>query len=342
MTAQSDFQAAVDRVGTARGAEEDQDWALTAGGRLLMEEVLERRIVEALDEVAEQVAAAQEPAQELFGDPLTWARGQEAAWREQGVALKAPPTTSPRDFAVETLIIASFYAGLFLLYELITWSWADPLKLSFLLAPLALALTSRTIAAVHTAVTAARSHTAGVLAAVAAALPGIALSVGVFALGNPVTLPGTAMLGFLGAVVAYALLAWATALAWPARPARTAAPHDGASWYDALGAALRSRGNLTDSRVKEILAEARSHAQEAGTSPAEEFGAAEAYAQRFAPNRAVAARRRAWLMTGVAGLALLTGVLSLVNGQLRPWAVLWLLLVVVIAALEWRRARKLS
>ena len=42
MTAQSDFQAAVDRVGTARGAEEDQDWALTAGGRLLMEEVLER------------------------------------------------------------------------------------------------------------------------------------------------------------------------------------------------------------------------------------------------------------------------------------------------------------
>ncbi len=276
MTAQSDFQAAVDRVGTARGAEEDQDWALTAGGRLLMEEVLERRIVEALDEVAEQVAAAQEPAQELFGDPLTWARGQEAAWREQGVALKAPPTTSPRDFAVETLIIASFYAGLFLLYELITWSWADPLKLSFLLAPLALALTSRTIAAVHTAVTAARSHTAGVLAAVAAALPGIALSVGVFALGNPVTLPGTAMLGFLGAVVAYALLAWATALAWPARPARTAAPHDDASWYDALGAALRSRGDLTDSRVKEILAEARSHAQEAGTSPAEEFGAAEA------------------------------------------------------------------
>ena len=49
MTAQSDFQAAVDRVGTARGAEEDQDWALTAGGRLLMEEVLEHRIVEALD-----------------------------------------------------------------------------------------------------------------------------------------------------------------------------------------------------------------------------------------------------------------------------------------------------
>lgn len=342
MTAQSDFQAAVDRVGTARGAEEDQDWALTAGGRLLMEEVLERRIVEALDEVAEQVAAAQEPAQELFGDPMTWARGQKAAWREQGVALKAPPTTSPRDFAVETLIIASFYAGLFLLYELITWSWADPLRLSFLLAPLALALTSRTIAAVHTAVTAARSHTAGVLAAVAAALPGIALTVGVFALGNPVTLPGTAMLGFLGAVVAYALLAWATALAWPARPARTAAPHDDASWYDALGAALRSRGDLTDSRVKEILAEARSHAQEAATSPAEEFGAAEAYAQRFPPNRAVAARRRAWLMTGVAGLALLTGVLSLVNGQLRPWAVLWLLLVVVIAALEWRRARKLS
>lgn len=97
----------------------------------------------------------------------------------------------------------------------------------------------------------------------AAALPGIALSVGVFALGNPVTLPGTAMLGFLGAVVAYALLAWATALVWPARPARTAAPHDDASWYDALGAALRSRGDLTDSRVKEILAEARSHAQEA-------------------------------------------------------------------------------
>lgn len=47
-------------------------------------------------------------------------------------------------------------------------------------------------------------------------------------------------------------------------------------------------------------------------------------------------------MTGVAGLVLLTGVLSLIDGQLRPWTVLWLLLVVVIAALEWRRARKLS
>ncbi|MEO1951228.1 SDR family oxidoreductase, partial [Thioclava sp.] len=42
----------------------------------------------------------------------------------------------------------------------------------------------------------------------------------------------------------------------------------------------------------------------------------EAHAQRFAPNRAVAARRRAWLMTGVAGLALLTSVLSLIDGQL--------------------------
>lgn len=342
MTAQTDFNAAVDRVGAARGADEDQDWALTAGGRLLMDDVLERRIIEALDEVAEQVAASQESAQELFGDPSLWAREQEQAWREQGLALKAPQTTTARDVAVETLIIASFYAGLFLLYELITWSWSAPLKLSFLLAPLALALTSRTILAVHTAVTAARSHTAGVLAAVATAVPGIALTVGVFALGNPVTLPGTGLLGFLGAVVAYALLAWVTALAWPARPARPAAAHDDASWYDALGAALRSRGDLTDSRVDEILAEARSHAQEAGAPPAEEFGAPEAYAARFAPNRAVAARRRAWLMTGVAGLVLLTGVLSLIDGQLRPWTVLWLLVVAIIAALEWRRALELS
>ena len=342
MTARTDFNAAVDRVGAARGADEDQDWALTAGGRLLMDDVLERRIIEALDEVAEQVAATQESAQELFGDPSLWAREQEQAWREQGLTLKAPQTTTARDIAVETLIMASFYAGLFLLYELITWSWSAPLKLSFVLAPLALALTSRTIVAVHTAVTAARSHTAGVLAAAAAALPGIALTVGVFALGNPVTLPGTGMLGFLGAVVVYALVAWVTALAWPARPARPAAAHDNASWYDALGSALRSRGDLTDSRVDEILAEARSHAQEAGAPPAEEFGAPEAYAARFAPNRAVAARRRAWLMTGVAGLVLLTGVLSLIDGQLRPWTVLWLLVVAIIAALEWRRALKLN
>ena len=341
MTAQTDFHAAVDRVGAARGADEDQDWALTAGGRLLMDDVLEQRIIEALDGVAEQVGASQESAQELFGDPLPWAREQEQTWREEGLALKAPQTTTARDFTVEALIIASFYAGLFLLYELITWSWTTPLTLSLLLAPLALALTSRAIVAAHTAVTASRSHTAGVLAAAAVAVPCIALTVGVFALGNPVVLPGTAMLGLLGAVVAYALLAWAAALAWPARPADPERPLDDGAWYDALGAVLRGRGDMPDSRVDEILAEARSHAQEAGASPAEEFGAPGAYASRFAQDRAVPARRRAWLMTGVAGLVLLVTVMELIDGEHVLRYALWLLLVVVIAALEWRRARKL-
>lgn len=335
---------AIDRVASARDEEADRDWAQQAAARMLFDDVDETRIVEALDDVAEQVEASQESPEDLFGDPVDWAQQRQSAWRDEGVELTTPTPLTLRRFCIETLITASVYSGMFLLMQVFTWSWSDPLTLSWLLAPLALALTSRAIEAAFTAVRAARTHALGVVAAVLTGIPGVALTVGVFAVGNGIGLPGTATLGVLGATVGYGVLAWALASLWPERAAAptATAPQDDDAWLRSLGRALRSRGDITDARAEEIMEEASAHAHEAGTSLTDEFGSPRAYAERFTADRRVSGRRRAWFWTVLASFGVVfLGIVAL-DGTLSVWNIAWLLLVVLIAVLEWRRVRRVS
>src|SRR5699024_10522024 len=303
----TDVAAAIDRVGAARGAPEDTDWARRVAAALLIADVLEARVVEALEEAAAQVSDAGEPAQTLLGDPDEWAAEHRSRWREEGTEQTAAPTAVRRDLVIETLIIANLYSGLFFVYELITWSWTDPFTLAGLAAPLALAVTSRAGEATFTPARARPSHTGGVVAAVLGrAVRGAAASAasvgdsgtgGSFGAAHGILRGPRAPLGALGAMVGYGRLASIVAQLWREQPRRagTQAPFSDDEWLAALGSALRTRGDMTDARIATVLAEAKEHAQDAGRSLPAEFSPPRAYAQRFEEDRAVRARRTAWL-----------------------------------------------
>lgn len=344
MTQHEDIASAIDRVDEAG----DDSWASRAAMTLLLDGVAADRVVEALDEVAVQVAASGESPRELFGDPDAWAAGRRSAWREDGVGHLERPRTRWIDALGETLIIATMYSGLFLLYLLLTWSWGKSLSLSMLLAPVALAIVSRSVHGAFTTVRARRSHAVGVLAAALTLMLGVVLTVGMFALTNDVTAGGSAMLGMLGMGAGSAVLGAVVVMLALDRSARTVRPlrpadvtlRDEAEWSVALGAALRERGDMTDARVREIVAEAQAHARDAGISPDIEFGAPRAYADRFRGSSAVSGRRSAWLSTGLVLLVLVYNVATVLDGDPSVWGIVWLLLVMAFAAAQWRAVRR--
>lgn len=341
MTRNEDVASAIERVDAAG----EDGWGGRAAMTMLLDDVAAHRVVEALDEVAAQVEESGESARELFGDPDAWAAGRRSAWREDGVEHLESSRTSWIDALGEMLVITTMYSGLFLLYLLLTWSWGEPLSLSMLLAPVALAVVSWSVHAAFTSVRARRSHGLGVLAAALTLALGVVLTVGMFALTNGITAAGSAMLGMLGLGVGAALLGAAVVMLAPDRSARSAraaddAPRDEADWSAELGAALRERGDMTDAQVREIVAEARAHARDAGTSPEVEFGAPRAYAARFSGSVAVRGRRAAWFSTGLVLPVLIYNVATVPDGGPSVWGVVWLLLVVVFAAAQWRAVRR--
>ncbi|MGO1183778.1 MAG: hypothetical protein ACTHZ5_08290 [Micrococcaceae bacterium] len=330
--------AAIGRIEAARHEPADGRWAWQAVSTMVIEDVAEERIVAALEETADRLAESQESPEELFGSPRRWDREQRARWREEGLVITAPQPLTPRDFGIESLVIASIFSGLFFLYLVLSASWGDTMTLSHLLAPVSLAVACRAMEAAFTRTRRTRSHALGVVGAVVAIALGTAVTVGVFALGNQVALDGNVLLGMLGCVVGYAVLAWSLAQLWPARPTPPypAAPVGEQEWLDALGAALRARGDVTDARAREIVTEAQSHARESQQPLAAEFGDPAAYADQFSANPQVKRRRKAWLYTGLVGLIGAYNVIALVEGSASWWGAAWLALALLLAVIEWR------
>jgi hypothetical protein len=121
------------------------------------------------------------------------------------------------------------------------------------------------------------------------------------------------------------------------RPRRLAvdAPSD-LRWSVGLTEILRTRYSMSGSRVGVIVAEADSHAAEAGRSVQEEFGTPEEYAARFAPDLA----RRSLLTAAFLGLLALLDVVLLLDGP--HWSNVGLLVVIGwMAAAEHRKVRAL-
>jgi hypothetical protein len=306
---------------------------------MLLDDVAESRVVEALDEVAAQVRASREGPRELFGDPDAWVEERRARWREEGREHVVRPRPGLVDLLGESLLTAAILSGLFLVYMLITWSWSEPLRLGMLLFPLAVGLIARAVQLVFTEVRSARSQSLGVLAAVGTTAVGVAATFGVIVLTRDIVLGGPAALWLLGLAVVCAGLGMALAVIAPERPGRpAAAPQDEEEWFDALAKALREREDMTDARVQEIVAESRAHARESGAVPQEEFGAPRAYAERFTGNPRLADRRKAWFSTALALLVLVYVVASAADGSVSVWGIVWLLCAGLLAAGAWRGA----
>ncbi|MBD8061290.1 hypothetical protein [Oceanitalea stevensii] len=325
---------------TARGVPDDVEWARTAAARLVLEDVRPDLARRALTAAREQVAATGESPADLFGEPVEWVREQ----REDGEPVTEPPRATPaRELAMASLLGAAWIAVLILVVSLLQREWRQTYTWPLLLAPLLLATAGQLVRAVYERVGRARSQRAAVVAAGLVLVPA-AVVLALFFLGtrDAVVVEASSLWLLVSAAVHVALCVLLARL-WPAPAPRTAVAEPGdAAWFAELGATLRQRGDMTDRRVEQILAETRAHAQDAGTPVAAEFGPAAEYAARFPADEPVAARRRAWFFSAlsVVPAALLVGY-TLEEGW--RWgsphlsALLWLLLAGGTAVASWRQ-----
>ncbi|WP_454083677.1 hypothetical protein [Georgenia sp. Marseille-Q6866] len=329
---------------TARGVPDDVEWARTAAARLVLEDVRPDLARRGLTAAREQVAATGESPADLFGDPVEWVREQREAWREDGEAVTDPPRATPaRELAMVSLLGAAWIAVLILVVSLVQREWRQTYTWPLLLAPLLLATVGQLVSAVYERVGRARSQRAAVVAAGLVLVPA-AVVLALFFLGtkDAVVVEASSLWLLVSAAVHVALCVLLARL-WPAPVPRTAVAEPGdAGWLAELGATLRQRGDMTDRRVEQILAETRAHAEDAGAPVAAEFGPAAEYAARFPADEPVAARRRAWFFSvlSVVPAVLLVGY-TLEEGW--RWgsphlsALLWLLLAGGTAVASWRR-----
>lgn len=337
-----------DTFRTARGVPDDVEWARTAAARLVLEDVPPNLARRGLIAAREQVAATGESPADLFGHPIEWVREQREAWREDGEPVTEPPRATPvRELVMVSLVGAAWIAVLILVVSLVQREWRQTYTWPLLLAPVLLATAGQLVRGVYERVGRARSQRAAVVAA-ALVLAAVAVGLAAFFLGTKdAVVVEASTLWLLVSAVVHGALAVLLARLWPAPRRRDGAAgpvvaQDDAAWLAELGATLRQRGDMTDRRVEQLLAETRAHATEAGTQMTAEFGPAAEYAARFPGDEPVAARRRAWFFSA---LSLVPAALLVTYTVEEGWrwasphltALLWLLLAGSMAVAGWRR-----
>lgn len=346
----------------ARGEDTDADWARSALARLALDDVREPLARAAVAELAPVLAESGEPAADLFGPAVEWARDRQAEWAAAGVPATAPPgPTSLRAAVHDTLVGAAVVTVGFTVVEMAGEGWRIDLTVAFVLFPLLMSLGVVGVRAAWHAVVPRRGRglgaaaAGGLLVAYAVAVAGAVLALDPVSLG---TVPGVWM-ALVSA--AYGLAASAVGRLWPQRPedpdgeAPAAGPHvaepprpglaapSDDAWTNALRAALRERGDMTEARVRTVVAEAVAHARQTGRPLPEEFGSPGSYAARFARDPVVLSRRGAWSATLLALCPVALAVVYVVDDgwawDSRYWTlVVWFVLAASLAVPAWWRA----
>lgn len=296
----------------------------------VMDEVLERARV--------LVAETGESPDDLFGPPSEWADEQVAERRSDGLPLAVPdPAASWRDVPVMGMYSAATIAAVVLVVSAIKGEWQLDYDLGFIGFPVLMGLVTVTALTVWEKTLSRRSLV------VAAAAGGAVLTGGVALLGlliwwghgHVVATSGTWRLGLL--VLAWALLGRLFDSVLPQKPPRAwGTPRTDDEWLGVLAGVLRLRADMPETRVRTIVAEARAHATEAGSSLQEEFGRPEDYASQFPADEVNRTRRKAWGYTALAGL----GVILAVPPNSRWSGVVLAVGWGACAVWEWRRSRR--
>lgn len=236
----------------------------------------------------------------------------------------------------------SWYSVLFGLYAFTDGSWHDS-DLRQLLMPPLLGLATAAVATAYERSARCLASRAAVLvtAALVLAVSAIAIAGLLFALpGGLPRLPGW---WNLPAAVVWALLAFVAARTAAGRdgPAPTAELTDDA-WEREVAGRLRVRGRHTDTRIRDVLHEARAQTSGTGLQLAERLGPPDDYAEGVPAQPGVASRRSAWhhgmLAVGILLLAAVRvsegglGWLEFLSGALA-------LLLAGSAYGSWRRSR---
>lgn len=292
---------------TARGMPEDEAWAETAYGRLVLLDEIRLSVAEhELARVVDLVRATGEGPTELFGEPREWAQATLRTWKEEGLDHVQDPPFAWRDVPVISAVTTSLAFFVWFVIALVRgggpvdYTWGL-LVGAVLVGPLV--LVSQGV--FERAIGRLAPVGAGAVS-LAVAVPGILLLAWLL-LGTadaPVhrgSIWWTLLLGVLALA-----LAWLLARSAPDAPVRADRPATSdQAWTQEVAGQLRLRAAYPEARVRQVLQEARAHAVLAGTTLEEEFGPARAYAGRFAVDARRRAVRSAVLWTLLVPVALL-------------------------------------
>ncbi|MDY6054968.1 hypothetical protein [Micrococcus sp.] len=295
----------IDRFADARGVPEDSEWASTAVGRFLLDDVREEIMVRELTEALAVVESTGQGPEELFGPAVEWARDRAAEASAAGEPVQdVAPTYSWRGIPGFGLIFAAALSVPVALVFGFTDGWRQAFSWDVLLVPLLLGLLMSTVVVSWqrfverwTTVRAGAATAAVVLPLVfglAWLLPWLSAQTAFegSALWWVAVVAGHLGLGALGF--------WTLVKQSGRETAGGAAPLDDDAWASSVAGLLRSRLSYGDARAQGIADEARAHAAASGRPLAEEFGTLQDYAARFRPDRDRAMRWQGILLTAVA------------------------------------------
>ena len=322
----------------ARGDEADGAWAFAAAWPLLRRDVEPEVIDKALHEVLTLVRDSQESPRELYGPPDVWADERLDEWYADGRRVhRQGPQWTWRELPASGLAWSSFIAFLLGAWQFLDGqaTWGSPGALA-----VALGLGFGTVAAVtawevehwRRSEVAAAAITAGAIV-----LTAVATSTAIW-LADLLGVAGTTRVSdllILGVVCAVLSRWWAARVRDDVVSARPGPATDDEEWERRAVAVLRAGAGLGDDRAREVIADARAHARDAGSSLQDEHGDPEDFAGGFAPDRARRGRRAGWLYLALA----LANCLWLLDGVRWPEVVLVLLLV-ALAVAELLRSRR--
>ncbi|AKT50419.1 hypothetical protein ADJ73_02155 [Arsenicicoccus sp. oral taxon 190] len=340
-TRQPDVLAVLDGFHEARGSADDRAWAERAYACLFREDVRSAAAARALDQALDLVRESGEAPGELYGSADEWAADQRARWVEEGVDVTDDTGAQLRDVPLVASVGAVVLTLLLGVVHALSGDWQVTYTVGLITMPFT--VSAAALLGLWTYERLLRRRRAAVAAAVGTVLVCAVAIALVFAVGNPHPVAQASVLWLVPLAAGYAGLAWVLGRAVPDRPAavissRRRLPDD--DWTAELARLLRSRGDVTEDRVRTITEEARAHAAQAGSTLDEEFGAPGAYAQRIARNPRVRARR------GVVARLALLGIwvwllLDAGLGGASAWTIGWrslllLILVVEAARVCWR------
>ncbi|MDY6054969.1 hypothetical protein [Micrococcus sp.] len=325
----------------ARAAE--ADWLRAADAALAAEEVAPAHRRRLLAEARAVVVQSQEDPDELFGAPQEWAARACADAAEAGEPLTDARITTGADVLTVGLVLAGAGALLAFVLTILKDGLTTDLSLGVLLVPLVVGVGGMGVLWAwerlqrHVPMVAAAGAAVCLAGALLAALALLMLGLGDAGLAS-----GVSSFVWLGVAAVCGVLSGVAARVIPERDAdQGATPATDEEWAARLAFLLRSRADVPEHRVDELVAEARAHAAEAGASLAEEFGSPASYAARVPRDRVHRARMTAALTTVAAAAVVgaMAGVL-VPRGEAQWWHWLVTAGAVAVAVLAWVGVRR--
>lgn len=319
------------------------EWALTTRAELAMRNVAPRVIEELLQQAMTLVEQSGEPAQDLFSPPEEWVEEQIEARRAQGLPVFAVDTTFHwRELPMLACVTASVVSALLLVAMLFDRERTITYGPGTVALPAVIGIAAIAVPSTFNSLTARRSVVTAAGGAFLVTATLVALLVPMFVFSDALPSREASIWWFLPVAVAYAVAAWALAgLVQDHGPRPWTAPVGDDEWAQQVARHLRVELAMPENRVRQVVAEARLLAHDAGTTLHEEFGRPEDYAATFTRDEGRASLRLAWPLT--LGALLLTGLTfgSLLAGDEVVWYD-WVMpaFLAIAAGTRWSRYAK--